>query len=81
MELVRFFFESIDDDGTNVDIFALIHYPDSIENRNELTRQIEDAIYSYCDSVEDWQFEDLVEDVLKSFNIEFRIVSPITICI
>lgn len=81
MELVRFFFESIDDDGTNVDIFALIHYPDSIENRNELTQQIEDAIYSYCDSVEDWQFEDLVEDVLKSFNIEFRIVSPITICI
>ena len=41
MELVRFFFKSIDGNDTNIDIFALVKYPDSVTERNKLTREIE----------------------------------------
>lgn len=32
---------------------------------------LEDCIYSYVDNVEDYQTDDLVEDVLNSFNFEW----------
>lgn len=81
MELLRFFFESTDGNGTDVDIFAIVKYPETLDERNRLTKQIQDAICSYCDSVEDWQFEELVDDVLKSFDLDYEIVHPITFCI
>lgn len=81
MKLLRFFFEAIDGDECGVDIFAMVKYPEEVWDRHNLAAQIEDAVNSYCDSVEYWQFEELVDDVLKSFNLDYEIVDPITFCI
>lgn len=71
--VIRFNYVDVDGMGTNVDIFVLI---DKISN--DLRNQIENAISSYIDSVEDWQYEELVCDVLNSFGLDYEIINPVT---
>lgn len=71
--LLRFKFVDVDGMNTDVDIFVLTY---AITNDKE--NEIEDAISSYIDSVEDWQYEELINDVFASFDLDYRIVSPIT---
>ena len=71
--IMRFHYMNVDGMGANVDVFVLTD-----ENTNDLRYQIEDAISSYLDAVEDWQYEELVRDVLDSFGFDYEIVSPIT---
>lgn len=73
MELYRFKFEDVDGNGTAVDIFVVIKFPTAITKE-----EINDAILSYIDSVEDWQYEELIRDVLDSFELVYEIVNPIT---
>ena len=71
--VMRFHYVNVDGMDTDVDIFVLID-----ESTNNLKHQIEDAISSYIDAVEDWQYEELVRDVLDSFGFDYEIVNPIT---
>ena len=67
MNLLQFHF-----DGNDCDVFVSV---------GEITygtkASIEDAITSYVENVEDWEYEELVEDVLRSFDIDFKIIYPI----
>ena len=74
--VLRFFFECVDGIDCDVNIFVLVN---NIEDETKC--KIDDAIASYIDSVEDWQYEELVNDVLTSFNLDYEIISPITFCI
>ena len=71
--IMRFHYVNVDGDDTNVDIFVLV---DKIATH--LKYQIEDAITSYINESDDWQYEELVCEVLNSFCIDYEIVSPIT---
>ena len=71
--LLRFKFVAVDGMDTNVDIFVLTY-----AMTNDKKNEIEDAISSYINSVEDWQYEELVNDILASFDLDYKIVSPIT---
>lgn len=71
--LLRFKFVAVDGMDTDVDIFVLT----SVITNDEKS-EIKDAISSYIDSVEDWQYEELVNDVFASFDLDYKIVSPIT---
>ena len=71
--LIKFHFMDVDGCGTNVDILVLTY-----EISNKLKDEIEDAISSYVDSVEDWQYEDLINEVFASFDLDYEIVKPIT---
>ena len=71
--LLRFNFTAVDGMDTDVDIFVLAH-----AITNDERYQIEDVIASYIETVEDWQYEELVNDVLASFNLDYEIVNPIT---
>ena len=80
MKLLRFNFVDVDGNGNNVDLLVSV---DSViwENTSITKNQIDDAIASYIDTVDDWQYEELVEDVLKSFDLDFEFVDIITFLI
>ena len=67
MNILQFHF-----DGNDFDVFVLV---------GEITygtkASIGDAIESYTEAIEDWEYEDLVEDVLRSFDMDFQIIYPI----
>ena len=80
MKLLRFNFVDVDGNGTNIEILVSV---DIViwENTSITKNQIDDAIASYIEDVEDWQYEELVEDVLKSFDLDFEFVDVITFSI
>lgn len=80
MKLLRFNFVDVDGNGTNIEILVSV---DRViwENTSITKNQIDDAIASYIEDVEDWQYEELVEDVLKSFDLDFEFVDVITFSI
>ena len=71
--LIKFHFVNIDGNGTDVDILVLTY-----EISNNLKDQIEDAISSYIDYAEDWQYEELINEVFASVELDYKIVNPIT---
>lgn len=80
MKLLRFNFVDADGNGTNIEI--LVSVDRAIWENTSITKnQIDDAIASYIEDVEDWQYEELVEDVLKSFDLDFEFVDVITFSI
>lgn len=80
MKLLRFNFTNIDRNGTDIDFLVGV---DNVlwENTSVTKNQIEDAIASYIDEVEDWEYEDVIEDVLNSFGLDFEYVEPTTFSI
>ena len=60
-------------DGDDVEILVCTN-----EISKDLRDRIGDAILSYVDTVEDWEYEELVGDVLRSFGLDYRFISPIT---
>ena len=80
MKLLRFNFTDVDGNGTDVNILVGV---DSViwENTSVTKNQIEDAIASYIEDIEDWQHEEVITDVLKSFDLDFEFVEPITFSI
>lgn len=80
MKILRFNFVDIDGNGNNIDLLVGV---DNVvwENTSITKKQIDDAIISYIEDVEDWQYEELIEDVLKSFDLDFEFVDVITFSI
>ena len=80
MKLLRFNFVNVDGNGHDVNLLVGV---DSIiwEHTSITKSQIDDAIASYIEDVEDWQYEELIEDVLKSFDLDFEFVDVIDITI
>lgn len=77
MKLLRFNFTDVDGNGT--DINFLVGVNNKVWENTSITKnQIEDAIASYVDEVEDWQYEDVIEDVLNSFGLDFEYVDVTT---
>lgn len=70
--IMKFRYVTADGMDTNSDILVLID-----KGANDSRQEIEDAISSYIDHSEDWQFEQLVCDVLNSFGFDYEVVSPI----
>ena len=70
----------VDGNGTDIDIFVGV---DSVlwENTSVTKNQVDDAIEEYIDDFEDWQYEELIKDVLQSFDLDFEFVEPITFTI
>jgi hypothetical protein len=80
MKLLRFNFTDTDGNGYDVDL--LVGVDSAIWENTSITKnQIDDAIASYIEDVEDWQYEELVEDVLKSFDLDFEFVDVMTFSI
>lgn len=77
MKLLRFNFTDIDGNGTDIDFLVGINN-EVWENTSIIKNQIEDAIASYVDEVEDWEYEDVIEDVLNSFGLDFEYVDVTT---
>lgn len=71
--LIKFHFVDTDGMGTDIDILVLTH-----EVSNDLRDEIEDAISSYINSVEDWQYEELINEIFSSFDLDYEIINPIT---
>ena len=80
MKLLRFNFADVDGNGYDVDLLVGV---DRVmwENTSITKKQIEDAIASYIEEFEDWQYEELIEDVLKSFDLDFEYVDVTTFSI
>lgn len=80
MKLLRFNFKNTDGNENNIDLLVGV---DNVvwENTSITKKQIDDAIVSYIEDVEDWQYEELIEDVLKSFDLDFEFVDVITFSI
>lgn len=74
--ILNFFFECVDGMEYDVNIFVIV---DKLDDGTKT--KIEDAISSYVDTVENWEYEELVKDVLNSFDLTYEIVRPITFCI
>lgn len=77
MKLLRFNFTDVDGNGTDIDFLVGVNN-EVWENTSITKNQIEDAIASYVDEVEDWQYEDVIEDVLNSFGLDFEYVDVTT---
>ena len=80
MKLLKFSFINAEGNDQNVDLLVGI---DGVvwENVSITKNQINDAIASYIENTEDWQYEELIEDVLKSFELDFEFVDVITFSI
>ena len=80
MKLLRFNFVNADGNGRDVDLLVGV---DSIiwEHTSITKSQIDDAIASYIENIEDWQYGELIEDVLQSFDLDFEYVDVITFSI
>lgn len=77
MKLLRFNFTDVDGNGTDIDF--LVGVNNEVWKNTSITKnQIEDAIASYVDGVEDWEYEDVIEDVLNSFGLDFEYVDVTT---
>ena len=80
MKLLKFNFVDVDGSGNDVNI--LVGVDSTMWECTSITKnQIDDAIASYVDSIEDWQYEELIEDVLKSFDLDFEFVDVTTFTI
>ena len=80
MKLLRFNFTDVDGNGTDIDF--LVGVDNEIWENTSITKnQIEDAIATYVDDVEDWQYEELIADVLNSFGLDFEYVDVTTFSI
>ena len=77
MMILRFNFVDVDGNGSNIDFIVGVD-SETWENTSITKNQIEDAITSYIEDVEDWQYEELITDVLNSFNVDFEFVEPLT---
>lgn len=77
MKLLRFNFADVDGNGNDVNILVGV---DNVlwENTSVTKNQIDDAIASYIDEVEDWQYEELITNVLHSFDLDFEYVDVTT---
>ena len=71
--VLRFCFEDTDGCGSDVNVFVLTN-----DISNDLRNEIDDAIASYVDTVEDWQYSELIDDVLKSLGVNYTVITPIT---
>ena len=80
MKLLRFNFVDVDGNGTNIDFLVSVEN-EIWENTSITKNQIKDAIASYIEDVEDWQYEELITDVLNSFDLDFGFVEPTTFSI
>ena len=80
MKILRFNFTEVDGNGTDIDFLIGVNN-EVWENISITKEQIEDAIASYVDNVEDWQYEDVIEDVLNSFGLDFKYVDVTTFSI
>lgn len=80
MKLLRFNFTDVDGNGTNIDFLVGV---DNVlwENTSVTKNQIDDAIASYIEDIEDWQYEELITNVLHSFDLDFEFVEPTTFSI
>ena len=80
MKLLQFNFMDVDGNGNDVNLLVGV---DSViwENTSITKNQIEDAISAYIEDVEDWQYEELINDVLESFGLDFDFVDVITFSI
>ena len=77
MKLLRFNFVDVDGNGTDIDFLVGVDN-EKWENTSITKNQIEDVIASYVDEVEDWEYEDVIDDVLKSFGLDFEYVDVTT---
>ena len=77
MKLLRFNFTNVDGNGTDIDFLVGVNN-EVWENTSITKNQIEDTIASYVDEVEDWEYEDVIEDVLNSFGLDFEYVDVTT---
>lgn len=80
MKLLRFNFVNVDGNGTDIDFLVSVD-KEIWENTSITKNQIEDAIVSYIEDVEDWQYEELIADVLNSFGLDFEYVDVTTFSI
>lgn len=80
MKLLRFNFVDVDGNGTDIEFLVGV---DSVlwENTSVTKNQIDDAISSYIEDIEDWQYEELITNVLHSFDLDFEFVDVITFSI
>lgn len=80
MKLLRFNFVDVDGNGTDIEFLVGV---DSVlwENTSVTKNQIDDAIASYIEDIEDWQYEELITNVLHSFDLDFEFVDVITFSI
>lgn len=77
MKLLRFNFVNIDGNGDDVDFLVCVD--EYIwENTSVTRKQIEDEITSYINIFEDWEYEDVIEYVLNSFDLDFEYVDVTT---
>lgn len=75
MELYQFSFVSDSADAQPETIFALVAYPEHV-NKQDMHEQIEDAISSYVDYVEEYTNRQMVDEVLNSFGLNYEIIEP-----
>ena len=77
MKLLRFNFTDVDGNGTNIDFLVGV---DNVlwENTSVTKNQIDDAIASYIEDIEDWQYEELINNVLHSFDLDFEYIDVTT---
>ena len=77
MKLLRFNFTEVDGNGTDIDF--LVGVDNEIwENTSVTKNQIEDAIATYIEDIEDWQYQELITNVLTSFGLDFEYVDVTT---
>lgn len=80
MKLLKFSFINADGNNQNVDLLVVVDR--QLWEYTSITKnQINDAIASYIENTEDWQYEELIEDVLKSFELDFEFVDVTTFSI
>ena len=80
MKLLKFNFADVDGNGSDVNI--LVAVDQQLWEYTSITKnQIDDAIASYIEDFEDWQYEELIEDVLRSFDVDFEFVDVTTFTI
>lgn len=72
--VIRFHFIPIEAEEDGIDVFGLADIKD-----DAYLAQIEDAVASYVDADEVWNFPDLVLDVLQSFDPEATLIEIPTI--
>ena len=81
MKLLRFNFVDVDGNG-DYDVDLLVSVDSELWENTSITKdQIDDAITSYIEDVEDWQYEKLIKDVLQSFDLDFEFVDVTTFSI
>lgn len=71
--LLEFHFDPVEDEPDNQSVYVLVH---GKLDPNELA-EIEDSISSYLESMNEYGFEKLVEDVMNEHRtVSYRIIQP-----